>query len=143
MIHQPQQHTLLKKPRFGRDAASLWDKPLQDGRPAGLIHEGPMSQDSFLLGTFRFGGPELCHETVRATAKPNDQYMYVEHYLFEAPVFPQWNQPFVNPETGQATLRWQRMDPVEEAGRGFVDQKALLTNCLGQPVGFLRRWYKT
>ena len=82
---------------------------MYDGRPVGVIHEGPFSSDSFLFGAYLFGDkhkyrlPASSQEDIASSIallpkEGNDagQYCYVEHTLLRAweGAFPDFNQPF-------------------------------------------------
>ena len=70
-------------------AAALWDAAAKDGRPVGLLHEGPFSSDSFLVGAWYFGGNfkriDRLPSKEQNTEKTRGGYAYSEHTLFRVP----------------------------------------------------------
>ena len=128
-------------------ASALWTEAGINGRPVGVMHEGPLSSDSFLFGAWFFG-PEFKRAdrvpvpSAGETGK-KEQYLYAEHTLFrpgkgggsqsQVPPFPDYNLP-VPP--GREVAFHPPM------GERFVDQVDRCKGDFGPPLIVLRRWYR-
>ena len=196
---------------FQRKAALLWDSPGVDGRPLGILTEGPMSSDAFMLMAVYFGGefpipydeevaeeasvgrgagvtggvpppPDQSGSTSRAAVGPvrradptknskggigavvpentelefvarnsskaassarrrdstGEQYAYSETAFFRSKTwYPMWNQPLQ--QDGAKSESYKQFFPAEET---FVDRKLQLSQSLGEPMVFMRQWFK-
>ena len=131
-------------------ASALWTEAGINGRPVGVILEGPASSDSFVFAAWFFGPefkradrvppvPSAPGET--PGGKINEEYLYGEHTLF-CPAKGGGSQvsPFADYNLPVPPGREVAFHP--PMGERFVDQVDRCKGDFGPPLIVLRRWYR-
>ena len=86
-----------ERPQSPPPASALWDAGGRNGRPMGIMIEGPFASDSFLVGFCLFGDDFKFADRLPAPSLDGEQYAYTEHSVFRAweEAFPDFNLPLV------------------------------------------------